>query len=133
MTHLLEKETPFFFSEECIKSFNTLKRKLTEALILIAPDWDLPFELMCDASDFAIGHAVLVPEPSSSRTEGPTIEFRTQTSSVVLPFIAPPSSPASFLQSEPPSAIQSPSGLISFTAASSGMYSPSDPTNMFAV
>ncbi|GJV63840.1 reverse transcriptase domain-containing protein [Tanacetum coccineum] len=56
MTHLLEKETPFFFSEECIDSFNTLKRKLTEAPILIAPDWDLPFELMCDASDFAIGH-----------------------------------------------------------------------------
>ncbi|GJW41839.1 reverse transcriptase domain-containing protein [Tanacetum coccineum] len=55
MTHLLEKETPFFFSEECIESFNTLKRKLTEAPILIAPDWDLPFELMCDASDFAIG------------------------------------------------------------------------------
>ncbi|GJW41248.1 reverse transcriptase domain-containing protein [Tanacetum coccineum] len=45
MTHLLEKETPFFFSEECIDSFNTLKRKLTEAPILIAPDWDLPFEL----------------------------------------------------------------------------------------
>ncbi|GJT98371.1 reverse transcriptase domain-containing protein [Tanacetum coccineum] len=55
MTHLLEKETPFFFSKECIESFNTLKRKLTEAPILIAPDWDLPFELMCDASDFAIG------------------------------------------------------------------------------
>ncbi|GKA21024.1 reverse transcriptase domain-containing protein, partial [Tanacetum coccineum] len=55
MTHLLEKETPFFFSEECIESFNTLKRKLTEAPILVAPDWDLPFELMCDASDFAIG------------------------------------------------------------------------------
>ncbi|GJT45434.1 reverse transcriptase domain-containing protein [Tanacetum coccineum] len=55
MTHLLEKETPFFFSEECIESFNTLKRKLTKAPILIAPDWDLPFELMCDASDFAIG------------------------------------------------------------------------------
>ncbi|GJT29078.1 reverse transcriptase domain-containing protein [Tanacetum coccineum] len=55
MTHLLEKETPFFFSKECIKSFNTFKRKLTEAPILIAPDWDLPFELMCDASDFTIG------------------------------------------------------------------------------
>ncbi|GKF47393.1 reverse transcriptase domain-containing protein [Tanacetum coccineum] len=55
MTHLLEKETPFFFSKECIESFNTLKRKLTEAPILIAPDWDLPFELICDASDFAIG------------------------------------------------------------------------------
>ncbi|GKA10801.1 reverse transcriptase domain-containing protein [Tanacetum coccineum] len=55
MTHLLEKETPFFFSKECIESFNTLKRKLTEAPVLIAPDWDLPFELMCDARDFAIG------------------------------------------------------------------------------
>nr|GEW09498.1 reverse transcriptase domain-containing protein [Tanacetum cinerariifolium] len=30
------------------------RRKLTEAPILIAPDWDMPFELMCDASDFAI-------------------------------------------------------------------------------
>nr|GFB02874.1 DNA-directed DNA polymerase [Tanacetum cinerariifolium] len=29
--------------------------KLTEAPILSAPDWDMPFELMCDASDFAIG------------------------------------------------------------------------------
>nr|GEZ47170.1 reverse transcriptase domain-containing protein [Tanacetum cinerariifolium] len=32
-----------------------IEKKLTEALILIAPNWDLPFELMCDASDFAIG------------------------------------------------------------------------------
>nr|GEV22320.1 reverse transcriptase domain-containing protein [Tanacetum cinerariifolium] len=56
MTRLLEKHTPFFFfSSECIEAFQTLKRKLTEAPILIAPDWDLPFELMCDASDFAIG------------------------------------------------------------------------------
>nr|GFA42486.1 reverse transcriptase domain-containing protein [Tanacetum cinerariifolium] len=31
------------------------RRKLTEAPILIAPDWDMPFELMCDARDFAIG------------------------------------------------------------------------------
>ncbi|GJT00537.1 reverse transcriptase domain-containing protein [Tanacetum coccineum] len=38
MTHLLEKETPFFFLKECIKSFNTLKRKLTKARILIALD-----------------------------------------------------------------------------------------------
>ncbi|GJY12092.1 reverse transcriptase domain-containing protein [Tanacetum coccineum] len=35
--------------------FQTLKKKLTEAPILIAPDWDQPFELMCDASDYAIG------------------------------------------------------------------------------
>ncbi|GKD10161.1 reverse transcriptase domain-containing protein [Tanacetum coccineum] len=39
----------------CIEAFQTLKKKLTEAPILIAPDWDLPFELMCDASDYAIG------------------------------------------------------------------------------
>nr|GFA56497.1 reverse transcriptase domain-containing protein [Tanacetum cinerariifolium] len=47
-------DTPFIFSEDCIKAFQTLKEKLTEAPILIAPNWDLPFELMCDASDFAI-------------------------------------------------------------------------------
>nr|GFA13395.1 reverse transcriptase domain-containing protein [Tanacetum cinerariifolium] len=55
MTHLLEKDTPFVFSEDCIKAFQTLKKKLTEAPILIAPNWDLPFELTSDASDFAIG------------------------------------------------------------------------------
>nr|GFC01835.1 hypothetical protein [Tanacetum cinerariifolium] len=55
MTHLLEKETPFVFSKECIDAFDTLKKKLTEALILVVPDWNLPFELMCDASDYAIG------------------------------------------------------------------------------
>ncbi|GJZ88152.1 reverse transcriptase domain-containing protein [Tanacetum coccineum] len=55
MTHLLEKNTPFIFSNECFQAFEMLKKKLTEAPILIAPDWDLPFKLMCDASDFAIG------------------------------------------------------------------------------
>nr|GEY40570.1 hypothetical protein [Tanacetum cinerariifolium] len=40
---------------ECINDFETLKKKLTEAPILVVPDWNLPFELMCDASDFAIG------------------------------------------------------------------------------
>nr|GEX02624.1 reverse transcriptase domain-containing protein [Tanacetum cinerariifolium] len=55
MARLLEKGTPFIFSRECVEAFQTLKRKLTEAPILIAPDWDMPFELMCDASDFAIG------------------------------------------------------------------------------
>nr|GEV60095.1 reverse transcriptase domain-containing protein [Tanacetum cinerariifolium] len=55
MTRLLEKDTPFIFSQECVDAFQTLKRMLTEAPILIASDWDMPFELMCDASDFAIG------------------------------------------------------------------------------
>nr|GEV86168.1 reverse transcriptase domain-containing protein [Tanacetum cinerariifolium] len=55
MTHLLEKETPFLFSKDCIDAFNTLKKNLTEVPILVVPDWNLPFELICDASDFAIG------------------------------------------------------------------------------
>nr|GEV60398.1 reverse transcriptase domain-containing protein [Tanacetum cinerariifolium] len=55
MTRLLEKDTLFFFFKECVEAFQTLKRKLTEASILIALDWDLPFELICDVSDFAIG------------------------------------------------------------------------------
>nr|GEY18324.1 reverse transcriptase domain-containing protein [Tanacetum cinerariifolium] len=75
MTRILEKDTSFFFSKECIEAFQTLKRKLTEAAILVAPDWDLPFELMCDASDFAIvceifnvwGIDFMGPFPSSRR------------------------------------------------------------------
>nr|GEV67878.1 reverse transcriptase domain-containing protein [Tanacetum cinerariifolium] len=55
MTHLLEKNTPFIFFKDCIKAFQMLKKKLMEAPILIAPNWDLPFELMCNASDFTIG------------------------------------------------------------------------------
>nr|GEZ54204.1 reverse transcriptase domain-containing protein [Tanacetum cinerariifolium] len=55
MTHLLEKNSPFIFSNKCIQAFKTLKDKLTEALILITLNWDQPFELMCDASDYAVG------------------------------------------------------------------------------
>nr|GEX72332.1 reverse transcriptase domain-containing protein [Tanacetum cinerariifolium] len=55
MTRLLEKDAPFIFSPECVDAFRTLKTKLCEAPILIAPNWDMPFELMCDASNFAIG------------------------------------------------------------------------------
>ncbi|GKD69278.1 reverse transcriptase domain-containing protein [Tanacetum coccineum] len=50
-----EKDTPFVFSQDCINAFETLKKKLIEAPILVVPVWNLPFELMCDASDFAIG------------------------------------------------------------------------------
>nr|GFA93361.1 DNA-directed DNA polymerase [Tanacetum cinerariifolium] len=55
MTHILEKNSPFIFSNECIQAFRTLKEKLTEAPILIASNWDQPSELMCDASDYAVG------------------------------------------------------------------------------
>ncbi|GKA06149.1 reverse transcriptase domain-containing protein [Tanacetum coccineum] len=52
---LFLKRTPFIFLKECIKAFNILKKKLTKGLVLVAPDWDLPFEIMCDASDYAVG------------------------------------------------------------------------------
>ena len=55
LTRLLEKDVPYTFDEECFKLFNMLKKKLTQAPIMVSPDWTLPFELMCDASDFAVG------------------------------------------------------------------------------
>nr|GEZ10966.1 reverse transcriptase domain-containing protein [Tanacetum cinerariifolium] len=67
MTHLLEKDTPFFFFKECIEAFQTLKRKLTEAPILVAPDWDLPFELMCDVSDFAIAERPITDKVETTK------------------------------------------------------------------
>nr|GEW01202.1 reverse transcriptase domain-containing protein [Tanacetum cinerariifolium] len=69
MTHLAEKETLFVFSNYCIDAFKTLKKKLTEAPILVVPDWNLPFELMCDASDFAIG--AVLGQHHLSRLENP--------------------------------------------------------------
>nr|GEU35112.1 reverse transcriptase domain-containing protein [Tanacetum cinerariifolium] len=53
MTRLLEKDTAFIFTKECIEDFQSLKKKLSEAPILVTLDWDLPFELICDACDFA--------------------------------------------------------------------------------
>ncbi|KAK8555235.1 hypothetical protein V6N12_009383 [Hibiscus sabdariffa] len=46
---------PFEFDDECIKAFEILKNKLVTAPIVEPPDWNLPFELMCDASDYAVG------------------------------------------------------------------------------
>ncbi|GJV21786.1 reverse transcriptase domain-containing protein [Tanacetum coccineum] len=55
ITKLLEKDTPFEFNDECQKAFELLKEKLTCAPVIVSPNWNLPFELMCDASDFAVG------------------------------------------------------------------------------
>ncbi|KAA3456837.1 Transposon Ty3-I Gag-Pol polyprotein [Gossypium australe] len=54
LTKLLEKDVPFNFNQECLDAFNIIKDKLINSPIIIAPDWNLPFELMCDASDFAV-------------------------------------------------------------------------------
>ncbi|CAN6685989.1 unnamed protein product [Malus baccata var. baccata] len=52
---LLKKEIAFEFNKECKTAFKTLKDMLTLAPIIMPPNWSLPFELMCDASDYAIG------------------------------------------------------------------------------
>ncbi|XP_070055039.1 uncharacterized protein [Nicotiana tomentosiformis] len=52
---LLEKDAKFLFNEDCMKAFELLKYKLTTTPIIIAPNWILPFELMCDVSDVAVG------------------------------------------------------------------------------
>ncbi|GJS88259.1 reverse transcriptase domain-containing protein [Tanacetum coccineum] len=54
MTQLLVKDAPFNFSEECIQAFDKLKCKLTHAPIMIKPNWSLPFEIMCDTSDYDV-------------------------------------------------------------------------------
>ncbi|CAN6566335.1 unnamed protein product [Malus baccata var. baccata] len=55
LCRLLQKEVAFEFTKECTASFNQLKELLTTAPIIVPLDWSLPFELMCDASDYALG------------------------------------------------------------------------------
>ncbi|XP_027166325.1 uncharacterized protein LOC113766318 [Coffea eugenioides] len=52
---LLCKDTPFQFDDNCLVAFERLKKELISAPIITSPDWSLPFELMCDASDYAVG------------------------------------------------------------------------------
>jgi hypothetical protein len=54
LMHLLAKDAPFIFTEECLPSFHTLKKALISAPVIQPPDWHLPFEIMCDASDYAV-------------------------------------------------------------------------------
>ncbi|KAL6321924.1 hypothetical protein AAG906_035826 [Vitis piasezkii] len=55
LCELLAKDVKFIWDERCQKSFDQLKQCLTTTPIVRAPNWQLPFEVMCDASDFAIG------------------------------------------------------------------------------
>ncbi|KAG4987487.1 hypothetical protein JHK85_030470 [Glycine max] len=71
-----------------------------------------------------IGHAVLVPERIPSGTDNATVNS-TQAPIIPFHFVAPPSSPASFLHSEPPSVAQSPSAILSLT--------PGGPFSIFAI
>jgi hypothetical protein len=55
LTSLLAKETPFNVHEDCLIAFYTLKKALVSAPIIQPQDWNLLFEIMYDASDYAVG------------------------------------------------------------------------------
>ena len=55
LSNLLVQGIPFEFDSQCLQAFSVLKDRLISAPIVVAPDWSFPFELMCDASDYAIG------------------------------------------------------------------------------
>jgi hypothetical protein len=54
LTSLLAKETPFNFDEDCLIAFYTLKKALVSTLVIQPLDWNHPFEIMCDASDYTV-------------------------------------------------------------------------------
>ncbi|XP_047943077.1 uncharacterized protein LOC125189896 [Salvia hispanica] len=55
LTRLLQNEVEFIFDEHCKAAFNLLKEKLISTPIIQAPNWNHPFEVMCDASDYVVG------------------------------------------------------------------------------
>ena len=55
LSRLLQKDVPFDLEEDCRVAFDKLKAMLTSAPIIQPPNWDMPFEIMCDASKYAVG------------------------------------------------------------------------------
>ncbi|RDY09951.1 hypothetical protein CR513_05595, partial [Mucuna pruriens] len=83
-----------------------------------------------------IGNAVLAPEPVEpigSIGSHPATAPPNPSTAIIMPFIVPPSSPASFLQSDPPSATQSPVGLFSLSSLSVNAYSSGGPASIFSI
>ena len=55
LCRLLEKDAKFNFDESCQSLFEEIKSRLVEAPIMAKPNWTKEFEIMCDASDYAMG------------------------------------------------------------------------------
>jgi len=55
LCNLLIKDNVFEWTEHCEKAFVRVKNLLTSAPVIQPPDWSLPFEIMCDASNYAMG------------------------------------------------------------------------------
>ena len=52
LTNILQKYVPFVLANDCLEAFETLKKALISLPIVQPPDWNLPFEIMCEASVF---------------------------------------------------------------------------------
>uniref|UniRef100_A0A151UH45 Retrovirus-related Pol polyprotein from transposon opus n=1 Tax=Cajanus cajan TaxID=3821 RepID=A0A151UH45_CAJCA len=55
LSSLLQKDIDFYFDDKCKEAFDFLERALTTTPIIQAPNWTVPFELMCDASNYELG------------------------------------------------------------------------------
>ncbi|RDX65082.1 Retrovirus-related Pol polyprotein, partial [Mucuna pruriens] len=96
LSKLLQKDVEFNFDQPCIEAFQELKNRLTSAPILQAPNWDLPFKLMCDASNSTLGvvldQRVRVGQPVhviayASRTMDPAQQNYTTTEKELLEIV----------------------------------------------
>ncbi|XP_052180113.1 uncharacterized protein LOC127793306 [Diospyros lotus] len=70
LSNLLQKDVDFQFDEHCKQAFEELKRRLTSPPIIQPPNWDFPFELMCDASNYAVGAVLSQRVEKKSYTNG---------------------------------------------------------------
>ncbi|KAL4595096.1 hypothetical protein ACB092_12G067300 [Castanea dentata] len=95
--------------------------------------WSLYWCFGSQKNSKRISHAVLGPELVVPGAAVPANENPTPPTAIVLPFIAPPSSPASFLQSDPPSASQSPAKFLSLTSLSVNAYSPGGTASNYTI
>jgi hypothetical protein len=61
MERLLKKDSKFQWTEECQQSFDTLKKKMVTAPILVFPDWSKEFNVHVDASSIPLGEVLAQP------------------------------------------------------------------------
>ena len=84
LCRLLEKDTKFYFDESCQKAFED---RLIEAPIMEKPDWNREFEIMCDASDFAIGAVLGQKDEYARKTFNETQENYSTTKNEMLEIV----------------------------------------------
>ncbi|XP_050876283.1 uncharacterized mitochondrial protein AtMg00860-like [Lathyrus oleraceus] len=54
LSNLLKNDVTFDFDDKCKRAFDSLKKALTSTPIIQLPNWTLPFEIICDASNYAV-------------------------------------------------------------------------------